>query len=305
MNNVDIHADDYALTIQTSNDILDCMRAGKLNSISIIPNMSCFDECMELLYKEIPNLPFLPFMSVHINLVEGKSLNEKSVAAAFNPNGIIISSWGKLYLWSFIIGKKNPLRLAIEEEIAAQIAICQKAIEKCISIANESGIPCSQNGLRIDSHQHTHMIPLVWNGCIKAIQSGSYSVEYIRNSYEPLLVFLKNSRTRSSYRPVNIVKNRILALHSKKVGRFSDRNNLKKMRLWGLIMSGRMDYERISLLMDGVLSVCEKEGRSLEILFHPGTLLESEITPELNKDAVDDFYLSDGRAVEKEAVMRL
>lgn len=74
MPNVDIHADDYALTVNTSKDMLSCMKKGQLDSISIVPNMSCFDECMELLYASIPSLPFLPKMSVHLDFVEGRSL---------------------------------------------------------------------------------------------------------------------------------------------------------------------------------------------------------------------------------------
>ena len=68
MSKPDIHADDYALTLNTSKDMLACMQAGRLDSISIVPNMSCFEECMELLYREIPKLPFLPLLSVHLDL---------------------------------------------------------------------------------------------------------------------------------------------------------------------------------------------------------------------------------------------
>ena len=42
MSKPDIHADDYALTLNTSKDMLACMQAGRLDSISIVPNMSCF-----------------------------------------------------------------------------------------------------------------------------------------------------------------------------------------------------------------------------------------------------------------------
>ena len=74
MPEIDVHADDYALTVHTSADILECMKKGKLNSISIVPNMSCFEECMDMLYKAVPTLPFLPAMSVHLDFVEGKCL---------------------------------------------------------------------------------------------------------------------------------------------------------------------------------------------------------------------------------------
>ncbi|MDE7186679.1 MAG: hypothetical protein K2O13_04135, partial [Lachnospiraceae bacterium] len=64
---IDIHADDYALTVNTSRDMLDCMLRGQLDSISIVPNMSCFQECMELLCKAVHKLPFLPKISVHLD----------------------------------------------------------------------------------------------------------------------------------------------------------------------------------------------------------------------------------------------
>ena len=58
----DIHADDFALTKNTSAEMLDCMLKGKLDSISIVPNTGCFDECMDMLYAAIPTLPFLPLL---------------------------------------------------------------------------------------------------------------------------------------------------------------------------------------------------------------------------------------------------
>jgi predicted glycoside hydrolase/deacetylase ChbG (UPF0249 family) len=35
---IDIHADDYALTQNTSSEMLECMLKGRLDSISIVPN---------------------------------------------------------------------------------------------------------------------------------------------------------------------------------------------------------------------------------------------------------------------------
>lgn len=44
MSKVDIHADDYCLSPHMSDDILDCIRAGKLDSISVVTNMSCYQK---------------------------------------------------------------------------------------------------------------------------------------------------------------------------------------------------------------------------------------------------------------------
>ena len=74
-NRLYIHADDYALTVHNSKQILDCVKQGSLDGISIINNMPHFERCMNMLKTEIPNLPFLPALSVHIDLVEGRSLS--------------------------------------------------------------------------------------------------------------------------------------------------------------------------------------------------------------------------------------
>lgn len=296
---IDIHADDYALTPNTSKDILKCIKQGKLDSISIVPNMSCFEECMEMLYKEIPELPFLPLMSVHVNLVEGTPLFKGSDEAPAYE----CLSWGKLYMYSWIIGKNSPIRLSIEAEVKAQIIKCQRAIDRCVRIAKESGTSCKQEGLRIDSHQHTHMIPMVWDACIKASETINTNLEYIRNSREPLIVFLNNKETRSSYRLVNMVKNMILAIHSKKADRLCNELRLDKMYLWGLIMSGNMDINRVSTLYESVTKQAKKRNRSLEILFHPGEILPIEINDELNAEAIKSFYLNDGRKNEMQTVL--
>lgn len=296
---IDIHADDYALTPNTSKDIIKCLKAGKLDSISIVPNMSCYEECMDLLYKAIPELPYLPLMSVHVNLVEGIPMFK----GEYNTPAYESVSWGKLYMYNWIVGKSNPIVESINEEVRAQIAKCQNSINKCIRIAKDNGIKCEQSGLRIDSHQHTHMIPLVWNACLKACKDLGLELEYVRNSHEPLYVFLKNNDLRPTYRFTNIVKNRILAIHSHKAGRLSKQLGFNKMYLWGLIMSGNMDIERVSKLFHNVQDYASKNGRTLEILFHPGLVMPLEINDELNAEAVISFYLNDGRKNEMETVM--
>ena len=40
---IDIHADDFGESLHASRDILECLKDGKLNSISVLANMSCFE----------------------------------------------------------------------------------------------------------------------------------------------------------------------------------------------------------------------------------------------------------------------
>ena len=277
--------------------MLDCMLKGKLDSISIVPNTGCFDECMDMLYAAIPTLPFLPLLSVHINLVEGLSLAD----SGFGP--YLGFSWGQLFKYSYT--GSESIKAGIKKEISAQIARGTEAVNKCIKIAGEHGIKCSQRGLRIDSHQHTHHLPIVWNAITSVIDAGGYDVEYIRCSREPLFVFLSVPSLYATYRPVNAVKNIILAMYSGKIDKYCKKRGLGRMYLWGLLMSGKMDYPRIEVLKSAMEKKADADGRDLEILFHPGRALQSEMNDEFGSPSAREFYLSGNRTVERDSLLKL
>lgn len=303
---IDIHADDYALTVHTSQDMLECMRAGKLDSISIVPNMSCFETCMEMLYAQIPTLPFVPLMSVHLDFVEGRSLaGRKEVPLLVRGDTDLMGlSWGGLFTYSYLPGKRRQLKKQLKREIKAQIAQAQKAIDKCGEIANRHGVACEQKGLRLDSHQHAHMIPVVWEAVLEVVREEGFPLSYIRNSKEVLGVFLAQRSLWKTYRLVNFVKNRLLSFYAHKVDRYYASQGMEQMYLWGLVMSGRMDKARIEILYPKMLQKAKQDGRTLEILFHPGLTLREEATPEIAKEAADDFYMRKDRHVEKAAVLQ-
>lgn len=305
MSKPDIHADDYALTLNTSKDMLECMQKGRLDSISIVPNMSCFAECMELLYDRIPELPFLPLLSVHLDFVEGRSLAGREHTPDLTKQGsdLMGLGWGGLFAASYLPYKRKRIKAQLKREIKAQLAKGQGAVRRCMEIAAESGIPCGQKGLRIDSHQHAHMIPVVWEAVLEVVREEGYALEYIRNSKEPLGIFMTDVSLYKTYRPVNFVKNRLLSLYSHKADRFCKESGMERMYLWGLVMSGRMDKGRIDRLYGKMKRKAEKDGRTLEILFHPGITLPEEVTSEIAKEAADDFYLRKDRHVEKEVVL--
>ena len=286
---VDIHADDYAYTIETSKDIIDCIKNESLDSFSIICNTSYFDESMEMLYKEIPSFSYLPLMSIHLNLPEGLFIGE-----------ILPLSWAQLFLSSFKINNKN-IKNSLKKEIKYQLDKAQKCIEKCISIAKENNVGCFQKGMRIDSHVHTHMIPIVWNSLVEVIEENDYQIEYIRNSKEPIMPFISNG----IFDITNTMKNRILMLFSGKADDFCKKNDLPQSYLWGLEMSGHMDYDRIRKVYPDMFKLASAKNRRLEILFHPGRAAKEEYRKELNADYFNDFNSSKNREIEKDAVMRI
>ena len=290
-NKIDIHADDYAYSIHTSMDILDCIKQGKLDSFSIICNTDYFEESMDLLYEAIPSLDFLPLISVHLNIPEGES-----------DDDLFPMSWGALFMASYTL-KRKRVKAALKKELKHQIDKTQEVIDKCIQIARENGVKTEQQGVRLDSHIHTHSIPVVWDALTEVIDEEDYRIEYIRNPKEPLIPFLKEMPLIFTYGIANIIKNRILMVYSGKVDKYCDRYKLVKMYMWGLTMSGHMDYDRIKKLYPAMAEKAKQDGRVMELLFHPGRALSEEYSREMNKNYFNDANVSLNRTIEKDTVM--
>lgn len=303
----DIHADDYALTVNTSRDMLSCMLKGQLDSISVVPNMSCFQECIELFYQAIPKMPFLPKISVHLDFVEGHCLAPAGEVPLLVKDGSSLMglAWGGLFTLSYLPWKRGAAKAQLKKEIKAQIDRVQEAVIHAMDLAKKQGIVCGQKNLRIDSHQHAHMIPVVWEALTEVIVEEHYEVEYIRNSKEMLGAFISEVSLWKTYRPINFVKNRLLALYSHRADRYAKEHHMKQMYLWGLVMSGHMDYDRIVRLYPKIAAKAGRDGRVLEILFHPGLTLPEEMSEEIGEEAARDFYLRQDRHVEMEAIKKM
>ncbi|MCR5302460.1 MAG: ChbG/HpnK family deacetylase [Lachnospiraceae bacterium] len=289
---IEIHADDYALTVRTSLDIIALMKEGVLDGISIVCNTSCFDDCMARLEEAIPSLPFLPKMSVHLNLVEGLVLGGED-------GQITGSTWKSLFYASFNPIKRISVKRKVKKQIEEQLKCGWQAISMCRLIAKDNGIPCSQEKLRIDSHQHTHVIPVVWSALTEVIRENGYEVEYIRSPKEPLRPFVRAHSLWKTYSFINLIKNRLLFVLSSRSDRLDKKEGRTPMYLWGLMMSGRMDAKRIAKLFPSVKKYAAGDKRNLEILFHPGRMGEHELTDEIPKISAEMFYLSTNRDMEK------
>ena len=64
-----------------------------------------------------------------------------------------------------------------------------------------------------------------------------------------------------------------------------------------------MDIMRVDRLLNNMKRVAIRNERTLEILFHPGRVLKSEISEEFNQAESVLFYISNDREIEKETVM--
>lgn len=296
---MDIHADDYGLTAQVSNHILACLQAGKLNSISVLTNMSCFEAFAERYHDEKKNWIKQPLLTIHLNFMEGRCLADcKEVRHLIHENGYFKIGWGNLFFWNYSPWVYRKIKTELKAEIKAQTEHFRSYFGKDYG----SNIP-----LRFDGHQHTQMIPIVYHALIEVIKEEGYLVDYIRVTKEPILPFIKETSLWKTYSPINLVKNILLGFYSSTMESFLSRQNIKmySMYLWGVMFSGHMDKERVVKLLPAMKNQADRKGRKLEILFHPGSAFPAEIGEEFTNKGNLIFYLSEGRHIEYEAVMSL
>lgn len=294
--NVIFHADDFGANTEISEHILDCYREGALNSLSVLPNSSSLDACMEL---------FAPYrgqihVSIHFNLAEGHCLADPAEAPwLVDGRGMFAVSFFKVLMLSFT-GKRKELKRQIKTEMRAQL---------------ERMLPYVDT-LRLDSHQHYHMIPVVLESILEAVselpetQAGKMwlasspshraEIEFIRIPAEPLLPFLKQPAFYRTYRPINFVKNIVLnvlnVMDSRLLAAYRDRSAV----FFGILLSGGMDLERVAKLLPSFERIAKRRGLPLEVLCHPGGVKAPDGLMDIkNKDCVA-FYTSSGRKKEKE-----
>ena len=102
MPQIEIHADDYAISPHSSEDILNCLRAGKLDGVSVLTNMSCFEEYAVKLKAEYDSFPKKPRLTVHLNFMEGHcAADPAEVPHLVDENGYFNISWGTLFKWNY------------------------------------------------------------------------------------------------------------------------------------------------------------------------------------------------------------
>lgn len=296
---IDLHADDFGITKNSTDDIISLIKMNALNSISILPNMTAFEYAQNQLIEIQKTLSEEKKIkiSVHLNFMEGHCCADPQlIPDLIDSKGYFKISWGKLFIWNYIPWKNSKIKKQLKEEILAQT-------KKCI----DSGVS-NPSALRFDSHQHTHMIPIVYKALFSAIddlQADSCKIEYIRNTEDPIFPYLKNIKLWKTYSPTNILKCLILNYYS-----FFFRHKIKKLNiipsyLFGVFFSGNMDFSRISKILPNYERLIRNKERTIELLFHPGSVKENEITEEFVKKGFVNFHLSNGRKIEFDALKKL
>lgn len=276
-------ADDYGICSGVSKNIEKCIEKGALNKISIFPNFDEIDLNKTLANKNLR-------VSLHLNLVEGKCMAiAQEIPLIADSNGNFKYTFGGLFVLNLFHPKK--LEEQVYKEITAQVVFWKSILPE--------GTP-----FLIDSHQHTHMIPAVFNALIKVIKDQKIDLKYMRIPDEPILPYIKTPSLYFTYSFINLIKQWLL-----KILWFINKGKIKNSSVstalfLGILFSGKMDGKRVSKILPKYKKIAEKCGKDIEVLFHSG-YLENNEGFENENIVFKEFYLSKNRKIEFDSVMNL
>ncbi|MBQ4516023.1 MAG: ChbG/HpnK family deacetylase [Clostridia bacterium] len=277
-------ADDYGLCDMSSMHIKQCVDEGPLNKVSVFPNFNTVDLNEIIKNKKIR-------ISLHLNLVEGKCLaNADEVDLIADENGNLKYDFGGILKLNLLNRKK--LEAQLYKEIKAQILLWKSILP--------DGVPFC-----IDTHQHTSMIPAVFKTILKILDEEKISLEHIRVPAEPLSPYIKTPSLYFTYRPINIIKQWLLNFLWLINKRRAKKHKIKTSYFLGILFSGEMDYQRVTRILDKYIKIADKEGKDIEVLFHPGYIDKNEDDFKNKNVAFKKFYMSKNRKTEFDSVMKI
>ena len=208
-------------------------------------------------------------ISLHLNLVEGKCMAEaEEIDLIADKNGCFKHTFGGLFKLNLLNGKK--LEAQVYKEIKAQVLYWK-------SILPEGSLFC------IDSHQHT----------------------YMRIPAEPIIPYLKTPSLYFTYKPINLIKQWLLKLLWMLNMREAKKYKIPTSYFCGILFSGKMDEKRVSKILPKYKELAKKDGKDIEVLFHPGFMDVDKEDINHKNIVFKEFYLSKNRKTEFDSVIKI
>ena len=277
-------ADDYGLCGEASAHIQKCIDEGALNKVSVFPNFDKVD------LQKIANNQNIR-ISLHLNLVEGRCMADKEETDLISDkNGYFKHTFGGLFKLNLLCAKK--LEAQVYKEIRAQVLYWK-------SILPEDSPFC------IDSHQHTHMIPAVFRALTRVLEDEKIKPAYMRIPAEPILPFIKTPSLYFTYKPINIIKQWLLKFLWT-INRAQAKNyDIPTAHFCGILFSGKMDEKRVSRILSEYKELASKDGKDIEVLFHPGYMDADKDRINHKSIVFKEFYLSKNRKTEFDSVIKI
>ena len=271
-------ADDYGISEGANSRIENCLENGVLNKISVLPNGKVLDFKKRLSDKDA-------ILSLHINLVEGRPLsNPDDVDLLVSESGYFKYSFIGLFFLS-ISNKRKEFEKQVYTEIQSQIKFWKTAMGEDTFIS-------------IDSHQHTHMIPLIFKTLMRVIEDEGLTVQSIRIPAEPILPYVFTPSLYFEYNLIGLIKQWLLKTFALVNRRELKTSKIQSAYFMGILFSGKLNEARIRKLLPHYLKLANKYNKNIEIGFHPGYIKDEEKLLDGNRQDFSKFYYSPWRNTE-------
>ena len=230
--------------------------------------------------------------SIHFNLAEGHCLSKPSqVSWLVDERGMFSISFFKVLLLSFT-RKKKELKKQIKTEMQAQLVRMLPYVDT----------------LRIDSHQHYHMIPIVLDSLLEVLSEQEFEhlrIRQIRIPCDPVSPLVHTQGMPKRVPVMNLVKWCILKIYAGRSQVLLKSRGIQSPVFFGIFFTCEMKWEVVKTLLPAYQSYAGRKASELELMFHPGNLTAAyELLDARNKELAD-FYMSDNRFYEAECLKLL
>lgn len=280
MSRIYIHADDFGLTSGINAHIFRAWEMGVLHSTSIIANGYAFEEAVSLYQQASFDI------QVHLNFIEGKAMHPLSAGSFFcADDGYFNRSF--FYLYSITALASTSQRVKMKEAVKN---------EMCLQIEKVKAVLKSGARLRVDSHQHIHMIPLFFESLTELINE--LKIDYIRIPYERISIthalrFYPHILTNG-----NLAKVVLLNRLSRKALSLLNNYSIKYSKWFiGVLHTGKMNLLNIKRSYEWIKPFLVDED-DVEILLHPGGALPEEKYYWEKYPSLKKYYLHPNRQYE-------
>lgn len=295
-NNIWFHADDFGVTAEQSGRILSCCQNGALNSISVLPNTSALRESLEILNRTDPGGTAVRRV-LHLNFVEGKPLaGEGNVPDLVDGTGYFDKSFADFFRWNY------TRRGAGRQEIIRQIQLETAAQLRAVTGETDYQITA------VDSHQHYHMIPIVFDSLMEVLAWKEFEhlgIRQIRIPADPAAPLVHNARMRRGVAKINWVKWCVLKMYAGRNQKILRSKGMDAPVFFGMFYTCEMKREVVEALLPAYRAYADERGRDLELMFHPGNLTARRELLDGRSAALAAFYMSENRYREAECLKQI
>lgn len=251
-----LNADDFGLSKATNKAVLEAYSSGILKSVSIIPTGAAFDEAINLILPQCPDIS----VGVHLNITDGKSLCE-------DISELTDADWNfKKNYWTLLLKAYSPKNKEFMAQIEREF---RRQIEKVMYKTKVT---------HIDSHQHIHSIPPIFNLVCRLAKE--YGIKQVRTHFEKFYIVPDLYKHLGFKYFLNIFKTGLLGFFTIFNEAMINKYELKTNDyIIGIIYGSLMDALVIAY---GAMSVKYK-GMTVEAIIHPRRYEEGTIDKHFNE----------------------